>query len=173
MNWKSWTRAIWAYPRSSNCKHRNLCKAIPHFKIGDKVYCRHIRTTGEITGIAIHADQGPQARLLSVYNGHLSQNWVSMRDLEHPLSNKATHIQSMSQQTTHSQYSYCSNQLPNLSLNSPRSDRYQARAASLLTAHAHFSENIEEEHEHTAPHPDFSPYRPVTEGGSDACCASG
>ncbi|WP_057466081.1 hypothetical protein, partial [Pseudovibrio sp. POLY-S9] len=54
------------------------------FKIGDRVFCRHLRTTGEIKSIALAADEDPQARILSLYNGKLSYNWVSMNDLEVP-----------------------------------------------------------------------------------------
>jgi hypothetical protein len=58
--------------------------ALP-FGISDKVYCRHLRTTGEIKSIAIAADEDPQARIVSLHNGKLTYNWVSMNDLEAPL----------------------------------------------------------------------------------------
>ncbi|KZL02297.1 MULTISPECIES: hypothetical protein [unclassified Pseudovibrio] len=59
-------------------------EALP-FRLSDKVYCRHLRATGEIKSIAIAADEDPQARIVSLHNGKLTYNWVSMNDLEAPL----------------------------------------------------------------------------------------
>ncbi|SDQ99097.1 hypothetical protein [Pseudovibrio sp. Tun.PSC04-5.I4] len=60
------------------------------FRLGDRVYCRHLRTTGEIKSISFHSDQDPEARIVSLHNGKLTWNWVSMNDLEPPLSRKDT-----------------------------------------------------------------------------------
>ncbi|MFS8180864.1 RNA recognition motif domain-containing protein [Pseudovibrio denitrificans] len=56
------------------------------FGLTDKVFSRLLRTTGEIKSISIHVDEDPQARVVSLHNGKLNSNWISMNDLEPPLS---------------------------------------------------------------------------------------
>lgn len=71
-------------------EHKSETNQSLPFRIGDRVYCRHLRTTGEIKSISFHSDQDPEARIVSLHNGKLTWNWVSMNDLEPPLGRKDT-----------------------------------------------------------------------------------